>query len=421
MTRGRRTYRSWRAPVWPPPRCAGRGLRRHRRRAAPSDGRFRGAHDAGARAGLARRLGARLRDARRASSRQTGRRRGADPARDRLPRARPVRRCRGRSEGGAEDRARLRRGARGAGYPLRRADALGGGGGAPRGGPARAQQPGLSEQPRLLPLPAPALQGGDHGVRVGGAAGAAVAAACGPTSASPSRRPAICARAAREFQMGGTEAEAKNNLGFAYERRGDMANAYELYFEAVRLDPVARARSNLVHAAMVLGRPVPPEARAAARAQAADDAPDAATNRSPPMNPKRRRSRDKDPDSCCCRSRSSRRALRWRLRTRAPQQQLRPGLHGVVPVAAREQARAERAGSRRIIEGLDAQEAGAVSKNYRKAVSKGDEEGGSRMLMIGPRPGAAAETGMSRRPRRARGRSGRAARFFFFFFFFFSL
>jgi Flp pilus assembly protein TadD len=72
-------------------------------------------------------------------------------------------------------------------------------------------------------------------------------------------------RAAREFQMGGTEAEAKNNLGFAYERRGDMANAYDLYVEAVRLDPKAgRARSNLVHAAVVLGRPVPPEAVPAA-------------------------------------------------------------------------------------------------------------------------------------------------------------
>ena len=70
-------------------------------------------------------------------------------------------------------------------------------------------------------------------------------------------------RAAREFQMGGTEAEAKNNLGFAYERRGDMANAYDLYVEALRLDPKGeRARSNLVHAAVVLGRPVPPEAAA---------------------------------------------------------------------------------------------------------------------------------------------------------------
>ena len=77
-------------------------------------------------------------------------------------------------------------------------------------------------------------------------------------------------RAAREFQMGGTEAEAKNNLGFAYERRGDMANAYDLYVEALRLDPKAqRARSNLVHAAVVLGRPIPPEAVAASPPPAA--------------------------------------------------------------------------------------------------------------------------------------------------------
>jgi Flp pilus assembly protein TadD len=68
-------------------------------------------------------------------------------------------------------------------------------------------------------------------------------------------------RASREFRMGGTEAEAKNNLGFAYERRGDMSNAFDLYLESVRIDPSAdRARSNLVHAAVVLGRPVPPEA-----------------------------------------------------------------------------------------------------------------------------------------------------------------
>ncbi len=68
-------------------------------------------------------------------------------------------------------------------------------------------------------------------------------------------------RASREFRMGGTEAEAKNNLGFAYERRGDMSNAFQLYLESVRIDPSAnRARSNLVHAATVLGRPVPPEA-----------------------------------------------------------------------------------------------------------------------------------------------------------------
>jgi len=68
-------------------------------------------------------------------------------------------------------------------------------------------------------------------------------------------------RAASEFRMGGSEAEAKNNLGFAYERRGDLTNAYDLYLEAVRLDPSAeKPRFNLVHAATALGRPLPPEA-----------------------------------------------------------------------------------------------------------------------------------------------------------------
>jgi Flp pilus assembly protein TadD len=68
-------------------------------------------------------------------------------------------------------------------------------------------------------------------------------------------------RAAHEFEMGGTAAEAKNNLGFAYERRGDVKRAYDLYLEATKLDPKsAHARSNLVHAAEVLGRDVPAEA-----------------------------------------------------------------------------------------------------------------------------------------------------------------
>jgi len=49
--------------------------------------------------------------------------------------------------------------------------------------------------------------------------------------------------------------------------------------------------------------------------------------------------------------------------------------------------------SRRIIESLDAQEAGAVSKSYRRGVSKGDESG-SRLLMVGPRAGAAPEAYM---------------------------
>jgi Flp pilus assembly protein TadD len=65
-------------------------------------------------------------------------------------------------------------------------------------------------------------------------------------------------RAAHEFEMGGTPADAKNNLGFAYERRGDLPRAYDLYLEATKLDPKStHARSNLVHAAQVLGREVP--------------------------------------------------------------------------------------------------------------------------------------------------------------------
>jgi Flp pilus assembly protein TadD len=78
--------------------------------------------------------------------------------------------------------------------------------------------------------------------------------------------------AAREFRMGGSEVDAANNLGFAYERRGDMANAYDLYLQAVRTDPKAtRARSNLVHAAALLGRPVPPDAAAPPAAASASD------------------------------------------------------------------------------------------------------------------------------------------------------
>jgi Flp pilus assembly protein TadD len=70
-------------------------------------------------------------------------------------------------------------------------------------------------------------------------------------------------RAEHEFEMGGTAAEAKNNLGFAYERRGDLPRAYNLYLEATELDPKStHARSNLVHAAQVLGRAVPASAPA---------------------------------------------------------------------------------------------------------------------------------------------------------------
>ena len=89
--------------------------------------------------------------------------------------------------------------------------------------------------------------------------------------------------AAREFRMGGNEVDADNNLGFAYERRGDLANAYDLYLQAVRLDPkAARARSNLVHAAVLLGRPVPPEVAPRAGAGVAPLLPISANN---PLRP----------------------------------------------------------------------------------------------------------------------------------------
>lgn len=81
-------------------------------------------------------------------------------------------------------------------------------------------------------------------------------------------------RAAREFEMGGTPVEAKVNLGFAYERRGDLPNAYDLYAEATRLDPKSqRARTNLIHVAELLGRPAPalPEDVTTAGTPATDD------------------------------------------------------------------------------------------------------------------------------------------------------
>ena len=99
-------------------------------------------------------------------------------------------------------------------------------------------------------------------------------------------------RAAREFRMGGTESEAMNNLGFAYERRGELSNAYDMYLAALRLDPAAgKARSNLVHAAAALGRPVPTEAQVpvttapAPPAPAPAEAPDAVTPAPPAALP----------------------------------------------------------------------------------------------------------------------------------------
>jgi Flp pilus assembly protein TadD len=53
-------------------------------------------------------------------------------------------------------------------------------------------------------------------------------------------------RAAEQFELTGSRAEARINLGWAYERRGSLAIAFDLYSEAIRIDPSAEAaRKNL--------------------------------------------------------------------------------------------------------------------------------------------------------------------------------
>jgi Flp pilus assembly protein TadD len=65
-------------------------------------------------------------------------------------------------------------------------------------------------------------------------------------------------RAAEQFARGGTEAESKNNLGYAYQGAGNLAQAFDLYVEALRLDPgLARARQNLREVSKRVGRPLP--------------------------------------------------------------------------------------------------------------------------------------------------------------------
>lgn len=65
-------------------------------------------------------------------------------------------------------------------------------------------------------------------------------------------------RALREFELGGSVAEARNNLGYAYERQGRLAQAFDLYVEAVRLAPRFEvARTNLEHVARSLKKDLP--------------------------------------------------------------------------------------------------------------------------------------------------------------------
>jgi Flp pilus assembly protein TadD len=74
------------------------------------------------------------------------------------------------------------------------------------------------------------------------------------------------ASAAEQFARGGPPAHARNNLGYAYERRGNAGQAFELYVEAVRLDPGSRtARENLARVARQLHRELPADVAAAPR------------------------------------------------------------------------------------------------------------------------------------------------------------
>jgi Flp pilus assembly protein TadD len=65
-------------------------------------------------------------------------------------------------------------------------------------------------------------------------------------------------RAEGQFELGGSASEAKNNLGWAYERRGALPQALESYIEAARADPGASIpRKNAGRVARALGKPIP--------------------------------------------------------------------------------------------------------------------------------------------------------------------
>lgn len=73
-------------------------------------------------------------------------------------------------------------------------------------------------------------------------------------------------RAAQQFALGGSAAEAQSNLGLAYELDGNWAQADSHYREALRLDPAfQRAQDNLDRlAARRAAAPLPPPAPARA-------------------------------------------------------------------------------------------------------------------------------------------------------------
>ncbi len=69
------------------------------------------------------------------------------------------------------------------------------------------------------------------------------------------------ARAREEFERSGDARQARVNLALAYERKGALAQAYELYVEVARLAPDdAVARADVARVAQALGREVPPGA-----------------------------------------------------------------------------------------------------------------------------------------------------------------
>ncbi|WP_242395682.1 tetratricopeptide repeat protein [Anaeromyxobacter oryzisoli] len=64
--------------------------------------------------------------------------------------------------------------------------------------------------------------------------------------------------AQEQFARAGSLAEALNNLGWAYERRGDLGHAYDLYVQSIRQDPAAAApRENLQRVARAASRDAP--------------------------------------------------------------------------------------------------------------------------------------------------------------------
>ena len=237
-------------------------------------------------------------------------------------------------------------------------------------------------------------------------------------------------RAAHEFEMGGTPAEAKNNLGFAYERRGDFTHAYDLYLEAAELDPQStRARSNLVHAAHELGRPLPAAARpvsvevVGAPAPAAASAPTFGPPAPMAPPPASSSSSSSSPSSAAPSAvrpatlQPGSEAMIVVLRQRCVSPRARIALAAVMvglgwggcsrahltptfgrayhEVFAIQDANPNRQGSGKSVHGLDSQEAAIIAGSYRKALAGKSDTGNNtsgQLLMMSPNRGGGDAT-----------------------------